>query len=146
MKVWNYHTLHELHPWPDYFVYVGRDQPAMGLKAHPFCNPFPPPNKSPEALRACLETYRDHLWMMIQTDVTLFETLKNLHDKHLVCFCVPAPCHADIIKTFCQYLHAHQWSHADLQSFDTCPFPDVDSIAKKSQWVGWSLTQRPRIP
>lgn len=144
MKVWNYHTLHDLNPWPDYFVYVGRAQPKIGFQEHPFCNPFPPSDHSPAALHACLERYHQHLWDLIRTQHSLFEALKSLKDKHLVCFCVPAPCHADIIKAFCLHLHETHLTFEHCSQMTHNHMPPLDSIAKKSQWAGWSLIESSR--
>jgi len=138
MKVWNYHNLHELKEWPDYFVYIGREQPKIGLAGSVFANHKPPLQNTQQALRESLEDYRESLWSRVSQDKKFFDETKSLWGKHLVCFCVPAPCHGDILKELVTLIYKESLGFEQLQNLPNS-IPELDGIAKKNQWVGWNL-------
>lgn len=80
---------------PDYadVVYVGRPAQRGGwhLPGSPLASPFRP---GPDGTREeVLEMYRDHL--LSRPD--LLAMLPGLRGRRLGCWCVPEPCHAQVI-------------------------------------------------
>ena len=47
-----------------------------------------------------IEKYRIHLIKQIQMGIRTWKQLKGLHGKRLGCFCVPKPCHAQVLKEY----------------------------------------------
>lgn len=41
--------------------------------------------------------YRLHLWEQVKAGEVTTEDLAALHDRDLVCYCAPAPCHGDVL-------------------------------------------------
>jgi hypothetical protein len=80
---------------PDYadVVYVGRAMHRGGwhLDASPFANPFKP---GPDGTREeVVEKYR--AWLLGRPD--LLARLPELRGRTLGCWCVPLPCHAEVL-------------------------------------------------
>jgi hypothetical protein len=80
---------------PDYddVVYVGRPMHRGGwhLEGSPLANPFRPgPDGSREEI---VEKYRD--WLLARSE--LLELLPGLRGRRLGCWCLPLPCHAQVI-------------------------------------------------
>lgn len=76
------------HP---YDVYIGRSMPRFGLRASPFANPF---KIGRDGTRAeVIEKYRRY----IVTRTDLMDALPELEGKTLACWCVPEPCHGNVI-------------------------------------------------
>ncbi|GLZ31402.1 hypothetical protein Lesp02_35900 [Lentzea sp. NBRC 105346] len=74
-------------------VYVGRAMHRGGwhLPASPFASPFRP---GPDGTREeVLEKYRS--WLLDQP--ALMAQLPSLRGKRLGCWCVPLPCHAQVL-------------------------------------------------
>lgn len=80
---------------PDYadVVYVGRAMRRGGwdLDASPLASPFRPGRDGTRA--AVIDKYRAHL--LSRPD--LLELLPALRGRRLGCWCVPQPCHAQVI-------------------------------------------------
>lgn len=81
-------------------VYVGRDMSRFvkGANGSKWKNPFRVPvddksNPKASSLTQVLEQYEQHI-----RDGPLFEQLEELQGQTLVCWCHPAPCHADVLK------------------------------------------------
>ena len=80
---------------PDYadVVYVGRPMHRGGwrLSGSPLANPFRPgPDGSREEV---MRKYRE--WLLARPD--LLALLPELRGRRLGCWCLPLPCHAEII-------------------------------------------------
>ena len=95
----------------DSLVYIGRAHKAKKLKASPLENPF----KEKEFGRdGCIQRFRKPLWEDVkayQQDkskisnrlaaaLKLAEIVKSGSPVSLVCFCVPEPCHGEVIRSF----------------------------------------------
>ena len=53
--------------------------------------------------------FRLMLWDLIKSDPTTLQELSKLHDKDLICFCHPSPCHGDVLEK------ASEWAHTLLK-------------------------------
>ena len=51
-----------------------------------------------------LNCFRRWLWTKMKTDASFTSRLRELHDKDLVCFCKPNPCHGDVLLEAAAYL------------------------------------------
>ena len=75
-------------------IYVGREMHRGGwhLKASPLANPF---RVGPDGSRRAdvVLRYRSYL----QTRPDLLALVRQLHGRRLGCWCVPDPCHAEVI-------------------------------------------------
>nr|DAH57258.1 MAG TPA: protein of unknown function (DUF4326) [Caudoviricetes sp.] len=83
---------------PD-IVYIGRGS-IWG-------NEEPMQDRSDEERSRVIECYRQQLWSQIQQGIITKEMLLELDSKRLCCYCVPKPCHGEII------LKAIQWAKGD---------------------------------
>jgi hypothetical protein len=83
---------------PD-FAYVGRK--GKGLDGR-FGNPFPLNFESERDL--ILQQYEDYLLQRLHFDEDFRASVRALHGKHLVCFCVPLKCHAEILQRYAALL------------------------------------------
>lgn len=87
--------------WPEEYVYIGR--PGRGLRGI-FGNHIKPGDVCPE----CGDTHKEpadtipcyEKWLNIRVveDLDFRNQVKNLHNKKLVCFCHPKPCHGEILE------------------------------------------------
>lgn len=50
-----------------------------------------------------IASYRRHLWRQINAGEITIQMLKTLDGKRLACYCVPNPCHGNIIKQAVQW-------------------------------------------
>ena len=73
---------------PD-IVYIGRGS-IWG-------NEEPMKDRSDEERSRVIECYRHQLWSQIQQGIVTKEMLLELDLKRLCCYCVPKPCHGEII-------------------------------------------------
>lgn len=55
-----------------------------------------------------IELHRQWLWGRIKKGLVSLESLAELHEKPLVCFCKPHACHGDTL------LRAAKWAHKQL--------------------------------
>ncbi len=83
---------------PD-IVYIGRGS-IWG-------NEEPMKDRSDEERSRVIECYRHQLWSQIQQGIVTKEMLLGLDGKRLACYCVPKPCHGEII------LKAIEWAKGD---------------------------------
>lgn len=77
-------------------VYIGRGS-IWG-------NEEPMKDRSDEERERVIECYRHQLWSQIQQGIITKEMLLELDSKRLCCYCVPKPCHGEII------LKAIEWA------------------------------------
>lgn len=70
-------------------VYIGRGSP--------FGNPFPIDENTGQTRSVVIERYRRWLWEELKAGRITKEHLLSLDGKTLGCFCVPLPCHGDVI-------------------------------------------------
>ena len=50
-----------------------------------------------------IQAYKRHLWEQIKSGEITIEMLKALDGKRLACYCVPNPCHGNVIKQAVQW-------------------------------------------
>jgi hypothetical protein len=77
------------------FVYIGRA--GNGHDGY-FGNPYKLLRGEPRG--ATIGKYLKYFLERIKNDTEFKERVGELHDKVLVCFCVPKPCHGDVIAEF----------------------------------------------
>lgn len=53
-----------------------------------------------------LPCYEALLLARLRRDVVFRQRVKALHDRTLVCFCKPDPCHGDVLSQYAARLHA----------------------------------------
>ena len=85
---------------PD-IVYIGRGS-IWG-------NEEPMKDRSDEERSRVIECYRHQLWSQIQQGIVTKEMLLELDLKRLCCYCVPKPCHGEII------LKAIKWAKGETK-------------------------------
>lgn len=93
--------------------YVGR--PGKGQRSA-LGNPYKPSARTAEAHTVVCAQYRKWLWDRIQQrDRAVCEELRLLLHKArsemgvtLVCFCIPLPCHAEVIKRCLLWLDSNE--------------------------------------
>ncbi len=83
---------------PD-IVYIGRGS-IWG-------NEEPMKDRSDEERARVIECYRHQLWSHLRQGIITKEMLLGLDDKRLACYCVPKPCHGEII------LKAIEWAKGE---------------------------------
>lgn len=83
---------------PD-IVYIGRGS-VWG-------NEEPMKDRSDGERARVIEYYRHQLWSQIQQGIITKEMLLALDDKLLACYCVPKPCHGEVI------LKAIEWAKGE---------------------------------
>jgi hypothetical protein len=86
------------------FFYVGRAVPRLGLTASPFASKFKVKPYGPFEPPESLELYR--CWLSLHPD--LMKQIPALAPRLLVCWCYPAPCHAEVI--------IHEWQGSDSRT------------------------------
>ncbi len=82
-------------------VYIGRGRGSI------WGNEEPMKDRSDEERSRVIECYRHQLWSQIQQGIVTKEMLLELDGKRLACYCVPKPCHGEII------LKAIEWVKGD---------------------------------
>jgi len=90
----------------DRWVYIGRANSYAGLPASPLANPFKAREFSGRG--QTLPHYRLWLWGRIQAgDEAVLDALKAIDAQTvLVCWCVPGPCHGDVVKAAAAWLRS----------------------------------------
>lgn len=73
-------------------IYIGRDMSfyVKGATQSKWANPFSVKKYSRDK---CLEMYENH----IRLNLNLYNSLEELQDKNLGCWCYPESCHGDIL-------------------------------------------------
>jgi len=103
MAVLNKHV----HGIPAEAVYIGR-----GSKwGNPFTSIQGRNTKAIEVVGSreeAIEKYRQWLWQQVQTGAIRLHELAALHNKDLVCFCAPKPCHGDVL------VRAAKWAAGEI--------------------------------
>lgn len=96
----------------DRWVYIGRANSHTGLPASLLANPFK--TKDFGGRGQTLPHYRRWLWQRIQAgDEAVLDALKAIDAQTvLVCWCVPYPCHGEVVKTAAAWVQA-QACHLD---------------------------------
>lgn len=51
-----------------------------------------------DTVAEAIQAYRKWLWFQIKGGIITIEMLKELDGKRLACYCVPQPCHGNVIK------------------------------------------------
>ncbi len=89
----------------DHWVYIGRTNNYAGLEQSPLANPFKV--KDFGGRGKTLPHYRHWLWERIQSgDTAVINALKSINENTtLVCWCIPGPCHGDVVKAAAAWLH-----------------------------------------
>lgn len=80
-----------------YDVYIGRK--GRGHDGY-FGNPFNTGTRTEK-----LNNFESYLKDRLEVDDDFRESVKQLHDKTLGCFCKPKPCHGDILLKHAKRLH-----------------------------------------
>lgn len=90
-------------------IYVGRAMPKLAGSA--LGNPYKVKPHGTHELDESLRLYRHWLWRHVQSETgeayAELQRLKGLAgrgDLVLICWCAPAPCHADIIKICLEWM------------------------------------------
>jgi len=88
----------------DCWLYIGRANGHAQLEASPLANPF---KVSEYGRGGTLGHYRRWLWGRIQAgDTAVIEALRAIDETTvLVCWCVPGPCHAEVVLAAAAWLH-----------------------------------------
>lgn len=90
----------------DRWVYIGRANSYAGLPQSPLANPF----KAREfgGRSQTLPYYKCWSWQHIQADdKAVLDALEAIDDQTvLVCWCVPGPCHGDVVKAAADWLRS----------------------------------------
>ena len=91
-------------PEAEYDIYIGRANAYRSLSASKWANPFIMKNESERA--RVLEEYRKY----ILRNKKLYNSLGELKNKKLGCFCSPLRCHGDVIKKWLdKYFGDKEW-------------------------------------
>ena len=91
------------HNFKDYEqIYIGRGSI--------FGNPFRISENT--SRKACIEKYKQYFRNRFKEDIkfktAVLSLVENHHDKALVCFCKPLPCHGDFIKRVVEEITARR--------------------------------------
>ncbi len=86
-----------------------RDGEAVPVtRKTPFGNPFR--IGKGETREQVIEKFRHYFYDRIKTDEQFKkDVLKDLRGKHLLCWCAPFPCHAEVIR---EWLEQREWNLA----------------------------------
>ena len=89
----------------DQWLYIGRANRTAGLARSPLANPFKV-GVFGGRRGATLSYYRRWLWEQIQAgNMAVIEALQAIDDSTvLVCWCVPGPCHGEVVKAAAAWL------------------------------------------
>jgi hypothetical protein len=77
------------------YVYIGRV--GKGQSGY-FGNPFKVGRGEPRG--TTIDKFRKYFLERVKNDTEFKGRVGELHDKILVCFCSPRPCHGDVIAEF----------------------------------------------
>ena len=77
----------------EYDVYIGRAVPEHGIDGSKWRNPFVMTNESDAERERVINAYRK--WVITQPE--LMSSLEELRNQRLGCWCVPKPCHGDVL-------------------------------------------------
>lgn len=77
-------------------VYIGRG--FRGQKSSIFANPFRIGRDGDRDV--VIEKYKSYLLGRLSWDAAMIAEMEKLRGKMLVCWCVPRPCHGEVIKEY----------------------------------------------
>jgi hypothetical protein len=98
-----------------YDVYVGRGRDPQSGEPGEWGNPYSHrPSRVPgvivvATIEEAIERYRHHLWAEIRSGRLPLDRLAALDGKTLGCWCVPNPCHGEVLAV------AAAWAAAQLR-------------------------------
>jgi hypothetical protein len=81
---------------PENAVYIGRRNLSLNLQQSPFANPFKLTKETDR--ETVIEQYKTWLWNNIKSGKITIQSLKDLKDKDLVCYCHPKACHGHVLE------------------------------------------------
>lgn len=124
------------------WMYVGRANKRYGLARSPLANPFSSdPQDKATYSPTPIDDYREWLWGKIKQGDTavLNELAKIIPDTILVCWCHPAPCHAQVLQKAADWVALHL---PELKKKTAVQLPTV-ALSIRQPWA-W-LVVRPDV-
>ena len=115
------------------WLYVGRENEALGLERSPLANPFSDkPNANASYSAKPIADYKRWLWGKMKAgDTAVTQTLERIRpDTALVCWCAPNPCHAEVIAAAATW-----WQEQQTAATPTEPITVALSIRQPWAWL-----------
>lgn len=118
------------------WLYVGRQNPAIGLERSPLANPFSSITTANASLSANpIADYKRWLWRKMKLkDTAVIQALESIGpNTALVCWCAPNPCHAEAIIAAAEW-----WQKNKAES--ECHQPITVALSIRQPWA-WLIVR-----